>query len=139
LPVEITAYDDICKGGKFDINNGVINVFTDNIQETEIFYQSIGFKYRNNLMELKTILDNKPVLLTVTEAAIKETMNTFIDSEGYCCLAFLTNSTEKERERLIRRGVKTTEIQKLRINGKYMDIFFAYNEHRDICEFISFD
>lgn len=138
LPVEITAYDNtVNEVKKFEINNDIISVFTDNLQDTESFYQAIGFKKRNNLMELKTILDKRPLLLTVVLKKSKEPWNVCLDTSGYCCLAFVTNNAEKERGKLSKSKVKTTDIQQLRINGKDINVFFAYNNHGDICEFIS--
>ncbi len=137
FPVEITAYDDTCEGGKFEINNGAIIVLSDNIFESEIFYQAIGFKKHDDMMEIRTILDKRPIPLKLIPESDNMLGQTYLDSAGYCCLAFVTNNAEKERGRLIGKGVKVTGIQPLRINGKNVNIFFAYNDHSDICEFIS--
>ena len=59
-----------------------------------------------------------------------------LDTYGYCCLAFVINNSKRERKHLIDKNISTTEIQRLIVNGKTMDIFFAYNHLGDICEFV---
>ena len=135
-PVEITAYDHTCSGGKYNLNNNIISVNTASFEESALFYQAIGFKYDgDSMVQMKTIMDEKPVVLSLVKS---ETLGkNHLDSLGFCCLAFVSNDVRKERQKLEKKLISVTEIMTLSVNKQNLDIFFAYNNYGDICEFVS--
>lgn len=137
LPVEITAYDQVGEGNKYEVDDDSIIVNTASLTDSVSFYKSIGFKDCNESeMVVKPIIGDKSIRLRFNE--LPNTVN-YLDSAGYCCLAFVTNNAEKEKQKLDRKNIFTTDIKPLRVNNKQMKIFFSYNDFGDICEFISIE
>lgn len=139
LPVEMTAYDEtVCGCEKYKIENNLITVFCNSIINSKMFYKALGFnEIGDNIMILRTLIGE---VVTIRFESISVPLpndhRTRLDSKGYCCLAFVTNNAEKEKRKLDKCGAETTEIMKLVINKKTLNIFFVYNECDDIVEFI---
>ena len=137
LPIEITAYKQVSEGNKYELVDDTILVNTTSIEESMNFYKAIGFKsYNESEMLIKPIIGDREIKLGFNKLA--NTIN-YLDSAGYCCLAFVTNNAEKEKNKLEKENVCTTEVRPLCVNSKQMNIFFAYNDFGDICEFISIE
>lgn len=136
IPIEITAYDSTNKGCKYSIDGYEVLVRTSSVEKSIDFYQAIGFKCcEDGSFKLKPIMDNNPLTLRMIES--KESNHNKLDSSGFCCLAFITSDAKKEKKSLDRKNVFTTSIENLYVNRKSLDIFFAYNQYGDLCEFIS--
>lgn len=136
FPVEITAYDTISHGSKYELSADHVIVNTSSIGASSFFYNTIGFKQKNSMeMCFRSLMDEKAVVIRYNET--QKSVSTYLDTDGYSCIAFWTNSADKEKKRLEKRGVNTTGIVDLCVNKKNLSVFFAYNEYGDICEFIS--
>ena len=136
VPIEITAYDTVHPGGKYEINGNTIIVNTRSLEESIKFYQSIGFKFDGDVScKLKPVMDNEAI--TLVFQLVNVDIDYALNSLGYCCLAFITNDVNKERLKIKGKMIEVTEVMSLCVNEQPLDIFFAYNEYGDICEFIS--
>ncbi|MFH1077800.1 MAG: hypothetical protein V1745_00745 [Patescibacteria group bacterium] len=60
-----------------------------------------------------------------------------LDVTGFSCLAFVATDAGHERERLICDGISVTPIESVVIDGKGLDVFFAYGDHGEIAEVFS--
>ena len=139
LPVEITAYEKVSKAdGKYKPINNRIWVATNSKPASIFFYEKIGFRGTGEGMQIKPLMGISPIDIELHEKSPLELdfKNHYLDTEGYCCLAFVTNQINREIERLKRCDISTTEIMNLTLHDRSMSIFFAYNDQGDICEFI---
>lgn len=139
LPVEITAYDKTIRGNdKYKVENESITIFSSSIIDAKTFYKAVGFnEISKDIMVLKTLLGEVVTIkFELVSVPPQSDHRTRLDSKGYCCLAFVTNNAEKEKRKLDKCGISITEIMKLIVNGRALNIFFAYNEWGDIVEFI---
>ncbi len=140
FPIEITAYDDVEDSKvKYDIQDHSLNVNTLSYGDSYQFYKTIGFGKRdNNEMVIQPVMDTMPISIKINEGAdvYGRSKENSLDCRGLCCLAFITNNIVKEKERLDRKSLRTSDIMPLRLHGQKMRIFFAYNDFGDICEFI---
>ena len=139
IPIEITAYESIVSGiKKYELNSqNTIVTYTGNKDESENFYKSIGFKAdESGSLCIKPAMGFSPISLELIEKPTDCYRSFKLNYEGFCCLAFVVNSSVKEKERLDKAGIKTTEIDSILLHERTMKIFFAYNEQGDFCEFI---
>lgn len=136
LPVEITAYDNVNDlVGKYDIKDSAIIAVTSSIQKSTFFYEAIGFKCDpDNCYRIHPMLDDRKIEIQFKESTTGQ--NNYLDSAGFCCIAFITNKIDKEKVRLEKMSIYTTDIMKFKVGGKLLSIFFAYNEYGDVVEFI---
>lgn len=63
----------------------------------------------------------------------------YLDDYGCNCIAFISSSAEKDRKSLAERGLFVTQIEKLHLNDKSLQVFFCQSDHGDIVEIISID
>ncbi len=137
-PIEVTAYSNVAdKTEKYLLFENNIVVNTSCFEKSCDFYKKIGFKdIENNFLQINTVIGNSTkIQIQNNETSVKCKSNK-LDSKGFCCLAFITNNIAKERRRLDSQNIITTDIMELELHKKQMNIFFAYNEYGDICEFI---
>ncbi|MBO4750881.1 MAG: hypothetical protein J5546_11250 [Lachnospiraceae bacterium] len=159
LPIEITAYDTVAeKPAKYEFSDDTVSVYTKSTEDSMAFYEAFGFRKTGDFeLEKSFLIAPSSVKLrlrqTIHDASIAsaEKGSDFdqadagtcdapqmpcLDQAGYCCLAFVTNNAEKERTRLIQKGITVTEIDELTLGEKILKIFFAYNTCGDVCELI---
>ncbi len=138
FPVEITAYEHVAQSeNKYEVLGDTVTVNTSSIERSKAFYHAIGFKEEgSDRMTLKTVMDQMQLAIKLRIAEKTQDSNYSLDTYGYCCLAFVTNNARREKNRLEKNAIKTTEIIRFRVNGRDMDIFFAWNPLGDMCEFI---
>ena len=105
------------------------------------FWKLLGFKEIKkengiSVLEFRSIINK-----TNFTIEIKDNRNynkkPLLDDKGFTCIAFVSNSAQKERELLISKGVKTTEIEESIINGKLLNIFFAIGPSGELVEVLS--
>ena len=137
-PIEVTAYSNLSfKTDKYLLFEDYIVVNTSSFINSYDFYQKIGFKdIENNFLRINTIIGNSTKIQIQNNEILDECKSNKLDSKGFCCLAFITNNIAKEKRRLDSLNIITTDIMELELHKKQMNIFFAYNEYGDICEFI---
>lgn len=136
LSIEITAYDEVGDlVGKYDIKDNSIIVTTSSVKSSALFYEAIGFKHNSdNCYNIHPMLDDRDINIQFKENKMGST--NYLDSAGFCCMAFITNKANKEKKRLEKLNISTTDIMELTVNGKLLNVFFAYNEYGDMVEFI---
>lgn len=139
LPIEITAYDITHKGEpkyrfSCDIPHRItVNTWDEN--ESISFYKSIGFTENcDRMLKMSFAVGLRHLELQIVKN-YRPTENK-LDTEGYCCLAFVTNDVKKEKRRLEERGLCVTDIGTVQLNNRIMEVFFANNAQGDTCEFI---
>ncbi len=140
LPIEITAYEDVEDSkGKYYMKDHSLTVNTLSYEDSYQFYEAVGFGKRDdNEMLIQPVMDTMPIRIKINEKADVYSWSNAngLDCRGFCCLAFITNKIAKEKERLDRKKIRTTDIMPLELHGRKMRIFFADNDFGDICEFI---
>lgn len=144
IPIEVTGYDYVGEGKKhYETSNNVIIVNTADDAVSGKFYETIGFKIDEDRMHMTLRpLIGIPVKIKINDG-VKKSINTevdnYLDSAGYCCLAFITNNPWKEKSKLESSGLCTTDIVPLQLGDKKMNIFFTKSDVGDICEYIGFN
>ena len=134
-PVEVTAYDKVMGTAKYDMDGETIIAYTGNLVESAGFYCSIGFKQlAGDDFYVHTLMDSVPFKMRLVPKERHGKCK--LDNRGFCCIALITNNVEKEKKRLEAKSVMTTDIGSLTVNGKLLNIFFAYNSFGDVMEFI---
>lgn len=109
---------------------------TENRAASERFWAAIGFKPdADAAMTMKPVLDAMPVRIvmhpTTTLHATKS------DKFEWYAVAFLTNDVQREKMRLDKLGVATTEIISLHVAGNDLALFFSMGDNGELVEFYS--
>ena len=110
-----------------------IEISSNDIKQSKMFWSNLGFKETETPEEMSffSILDRKNYLIKLKKS---ENKHHFLDDEGYNCIAFITNSAEKERQNLIKKGFAPSNIEKLCVNNNNMKIFFIQNNNNELVE-----
>lgn len=136
IQIEITAYDFVNGTGKYEFDGVTAVSHTYSLPDSRTFYRGVGFSEQEvGFFVLKNTIDKTPFFIQIRED-VKKKKSYYLDANGYCCIALVTNNADKEKKRLLVCGIRTTNISELQVNRKQLKIFFAYNECGDIIEFI---
>ncbi len=138
LPIEITLYAN-CTNDEpmLDVRDKKIFIKSNDPSATEKLFFDVGFKRKDDYVYLKPIMDNTEVKIYVEPSY--STYNRKLDNFGYSSLAFWSSNIDKDREKFHKLGYKVTDIEKLLVNGKILDIFFLNGNNGEILEFIGVD
>ena len=125
---------------EFKFNKLVMQI--NNIEKTKKFFEILGFKTINVekgivKLEFRSLFGNKSYFLFLNQDDNDSIR--YLDGRGPNCIAFLSNSIENERKNLSEAGFYTTSIQKLILNKKLLNIFFARGPSNEIIEIISIE
>lgn len=135
MPVEVTAYDKVSGEAKYGMKEQTVIAYTCNLKESSEFYAAIGFKLSGyNLFSLRTLMDENDLSLELVERQQAEKY--YLDNQGFSALALITNSVSREKMKLEAKKVTTTDINRLIVNRRELQIFFAYSEYGDVVEYI---
>lgn len=118
-----------------------IIVKTENIKESVLFWEYFNFKPLSIEKDIALLQFNSLFTNDVYQIILKKEKRVnrpfYLDSKGFNCLAFITNSVEKEKKSLEKEGIKVTEIIKeFNLNKKRLNIFFAIGPSGEIIEII---
>jgi hypothetical protein len=142
IPIEITAYSK-CIGGdaclEVDRNENIIKLMTSDINETIKLFENLGFKIERNSYNgvfamIKPFLDKYKISINILENQKKLAWN--LDKAGYSSLAFIVDNIKKERERLKQLGYFTTNIERIKVNNRDLQVFFVKGNVGEIFEII---
>jgi len=142
IPIEIINYNHSIKGKSkiiiSDDGDEKSELFTrekyiiwktTNLEQTINLFKKIGFKENEKVIKIKTFFNEINIKL---EEWDKET---YLDSSGFNCIAFLCKDIKKIKEK-IQENFLTTDITEILVNKNKLNIFFAYNKNNDYIEFI---
>ncbi|MCX6984811.1 MAG: hypothetical protein NT118_08695 [Lentisphaerae bacterium] len=115
-------------------------VRTGNPSESIKFWECLGFKSAGetedlSIMEFISPLSKKSSMMYLKTE--KTGGKYFLDDDGFNCIAFVSNSSAKEKSILSGMNFRTTEIEQLRINGRPLNIFFAIGPCGELVEIVS--
>lgn len=115
---------------------------TDNSSKTKNFFEIIGFRLTNEengtiSMEFKSLFGGKSYFLFIKQD--NNNLVRYLDDNGPNCIALLSNSIEHEKKNFNDAGFFTTSIQRLTLNEKLINIFFARGPSNEIVEIISIE
>lgn len=137
---EIPVYISEDKKNKSFIFNELI-IKTANIEESISFWKNFAFSpilYKKNsaVLEFNAPLGGNSYHLRLVK---DKNINTkiFLDDTGFNCLAFISSSAVKEKKNLEIAGIETTAIERFKVNGKELEIFFTKGSQGEIVEVIS--
>ncbi|HJP17159.1 MAG: hypothetical protein CMD96_06885 [Gammaproteobacteria bacterium] len=136
LPVYI---QNTAERHSFKFNKIIIK--TENIKESVLFWEYFNFKPISIEKKFAFLQFNSMFTNDVYQIILKKEKNVnrpfYLDSKGFNCLAFITNSAEKEKESLEKESIKVTEmVKKFNLNKKLLNIFFAIGPSGEIIEVI---
>ena len=126
-------------GTDFQFNKIILK--TKNIQRSIEFWKCFGFKVFKAgndfaVMEFKSLFDTSKYAIYLQKSDTTES-EYFLDDKGFNCIAFISNSATHEKQTLFDKGIETTEIEKLVLNGKELNIFFAMGHFGELVEIIT--
>jgi len=126
-------------GTDFQFNKIILK--TKDIQKSIEFWECFGFKVfkADNdfaVMDFKSLFDTGKYTIYLQKSNTTEN-EYFLDDKGFNCIAFVSNSATHEKQILSDKGIKTTEIEKLILNGKELNIFFARGNFGEFVEIIT--
>jgi len=139
--VPIYTPDDVKDANIFQFNKIIIK--TRDTKLSMDFWGYFGFKVIQTekkfaILEFKSLFNKNVYQIYLQEDSnIKKEF--FLDDKGFNCIAFTSNSAKNEKESLERKGVRVTEIEKLLLNGKLLNIFFAIGPFRELVEIIGIE
>lgn len=136
---EIPVYVSEDKKNKSFIFNELI-IKTANIEESISFWKNFAFSpilYKKNsaVLEFNAPLGRNTHHLRLIKDK-KINIKIFLDDIGFNCLAFVSNSAKNEKKSLEMAGIKTTPIERFKVNNKKLEIFFASGRQGEIVEII---
>lgn len=135
-PIEITSYPNCCFGSeRLSLEEGKIRVRTSDVEETESFYEKLGFCRNTDGMSLKPLLDKTETCIQVEQDYNVET-SFYLDQKGWGILAFVVDNAKKQKRQLESAGIYVSDIQELAVNGRNLKIFFAKSNAGDLVELI---
>lgn len=137
LKLKLMKIPYILKQSKNDFGFNKFVVQSNNIEQSKIFWNALGFKNinkQNNQCIFESILSSKTYEIFIE--LTKSRKNYFLDDDGWNSIAFLTNSIRTEKERLEKK-YETSKIESLLINKKELEIFFVKGPSNELVEIIS--
>lgn len=122
----------------FIFNNLII--YTRNCKKTREFFELFGFIHNESAdgkirLEFNSLFNNKKYFLLLEKR--HDNSLKYLDDIGPNCISFITNSIEREKKSLEKKGFFTTRIQELKLNDKLINIFFVRGPGNEIVEIIS--
>jgi len=116
---------------------------TSNINATVSFLQLFGFKIISQtndltIVEFRSLLNRTTFNILVQQDNFVST-DRYLDDDGFNCIALISTSAEKDRQLLNKKGIFTTQIEKLQLNNKSLQVFFSRSSCGDIIEIISIE
>ena len=98
-------------------------------------FQAIHLEEGTAQMEFKSILSSKKFFIYLKKSE-QTNPNPCLDNKGISCVSFITNSAQKEKEKLDRQGIKSTPVGEITVNGKLLHLFFVSGPNGEIVEVI---
>lgn len=139
-PVEIVVYDSCygCSGIDVDHKTEEIRIPTQNMERSALFWKTLGF---HSLAEDANLLVGKGAL---DKGIVKIRLvgnlgdgDAFLDRYGPVAVAFVVTRQSEMLKKLAENAFFTSEIDRLLVNGKELDIAFAASRYGDIAELTS--
>jgi len=134
--VDAGVYSD---KGSFRFNKFVVK--TSNVRKSADFWKNFGFREiecdsEGAILEFRSPLSK--ISCTVFLKHDRSVVNdfNFLDDKGFNCIAFISNSAKKEREVLVKSGIKTTEIEQFISDKLSLSVFFAIGPSGELVEII---
>ncbi|MGE5473220.1 MAG: VOC family protein [Ignavibacteriales bacterium] len=114
---------------------------TKDLKKSAEFWNCFGFRTNfqdsNEIkMEFKSMFDKEIYSLKILLDSNKEQQH-FLDDAGFNCVAFVSNSALKEKEKLIGKGYSITNIEDIEVNEKMLKVFFVIGPCGELVEIIS--
>lgn len=139
-PLKIDFYYNKTRSAISGIDFKRIVVETSNLKSSITYWENFGFKLLSDekseaIMEFKSLFDRQNYYIQLVNINIGN-KKCYLDNRGFACLAFITNSAKEEKKKLLDDGIMTTAINKLKLNGRLLNIFFAKNVSGEIAELI---
>jgi hypothetical protein len=115
-------------------DNDVVEINTTNISSSTELFRGLGFQYKDkNEVFFQSLFNSKKFNIKFNQV---ESSNNKLDDQGFNCIAFISNSVEKERHLLQSLGLHLTNTSFLKVNNKTLKIFFAQRDKNEILEII---
>jgi hypothetical protein len=129
------------RAGKTVFRCNKVVVEAENIECAINFWRCLGFR-PVIFAELFACLEFKtPFIEEVYQLYIRKRKRRanriFLDSQGFNCIALFSTDVEKERKRLEKLDIETSESNLIRVNGKDLRIIWVRGPSSEIVEIIS--
>ncbi|MBP0005260.1 MAG: hypothetical protein J7642_16370 [Cyanobacteria bacterium SBC] len=139
LSIEIINHGHVCytKRGSYQLKNDCIELCTSDFEKEKNFWiEGLGFREESeNLLNFSSIVPRWSCKIKLIENP--KIQPTTLDSQGYPCLAFFTNSLARDLDLAKQVGAyDLTEIFELCVNNKTLNIALFRTPGSAICELI---
>lgn len=122
---EITATD--CEGDTLVIK-------TQDMEKSQLFWEQMGFQRDGESCFFSSPLS--PSKLYITFVATTSSLECTLDCQGLNCMGLMVKNIEKELERCIKEGLRTTKVEEIELPGKVVHVAFVCGPQSEIVEFI---
>jgi hypothetical protein len=115
---------------------------TDDIPSAVRFWSGLGFKSmaadkEGAFLEFPPFLGSATVRMYLRKSE-RPASQCWLDSEGFNCLAFFSSDAQKDRQRFGELGMGPTEMNRFRVNGKDLCIYWLRGPGGEVAEVIGF-
>lgn len=135
----IFAFGALSENTEKEINALVINrvtAYSHCPADSVAFWQQLGFRLTEECkLAFASPFQKEPLGLEVTPSKQAEAFK--LDDTGFNCIALISTSAEKERDRLGRLGFEVTELESFSIHEQNMTLFFVTGPGGELVEIIS--
>jgi hypothetical protein len=126
------------KNATFRFNKMVIK--TKDVERSVDFWRHFGLKIieiANDfaVLKFKSIFHKKEHYFYI-EKCNNIDAKPLLDERGFNCIAFVSNSPERENETLNEKYIKTTKLEKFSLSGKELNVFFALGPNGELVEIV---
>ncbi len=137
--LDVPVYIKNGKREEFRFNKVVVE--TCNFKKSLEFWQSLSFKLveqEHDIAVLKFQSLLKPDIFYIYLQDKKTSNNTrFLDDKGFNCIAFISNSARGEKKVLEGMGIMATEVEKICVDEKALEIFLVRGPGGELVEIVS--
>ena len=120
-----------------------IIVKVQNASKSVIFWQSLGFELLEISEDVAVLqfssLIGKPACKVYLHTSKNVEHRHYLDDEGFNCVALISSSIEKDKIKLESKGFSTTELGKIFVNNRVLNIFFVMGYCGELVEIIGID
>lgn len=110
------------------------------IENSILFWKLFGFVEESmplkKSMVYKSILPNQKGIQLVFNEVVDNKQKYHLNDIGFNCLAFITTSIDKDRNKFVKNGFRSTSIEQIQINGRLLRVCFVIGNNGELAELI---
>ncbi len=123
---------------KFQFNKVVLK--TNDLKASVKFWKNFGFQVASEdldgvILKFRSLISPSDLYIYLQSDKSYSSLS-YLDDQGFNCLAFISNAVEREKENLEAQGFVVTGIEELKVNQKRLSVCFAQGPCGECAEII---